>query len=873
MAVNARKVTFDFTDPAALGVAAPAAGAVTVLTDSVLVKDGVNLSFTSGSTPTRIWNSNGNYTLRVYKNGGSLKFEAAEDITGVEFTGSTIDFNEFEGNAWIAETPAKSVTFTAKTNSTISSVTLTIGEEAVVWVPDTVSVTEANALVANKDIHDHYVYGVLMNAPFNVYSVFSGTVSFWLSDTENPTDSIEFFQGGAEENAKWESLMQAQELLHKGDTVLVYAGSLMAYGRAENDTITEITGGYYAEMIAPNPDPEEVEYPKLRVADAIAVAEALEPERGKSKSTTEIYAVYGYAKVKNAEKKTYYLTDEAGELGVFQAYQCAEIDDVVNDGDFVKVIGLITHYYGNSETIGEYHTYEISGGYLYHVDPPYTITTYASPEIAGSVQKQGSTLTAIPNEGYHFVCWQDSITVNPRTIELTQDTIFTAYFAPNICSFNVTCDTMMGSVDAVNGEYTYQTILTVTATPKDGYRFIQWSDGNTSASRNIVITHNIELIAYFEPITYTISAANNPQGSVSGTGQYPYLSECVVTAIPHDGYHFVQWLDGETANPRTIIVTQDYILGAIFDIDTTGTCGKNLALTWAYNSSTTTLTISGSGSFDENMECGVEAKQNMTRLVIDEGVTAIGANAFANSTNLTEVQLPASIKTIGAKAFENCLDMMSIYNYRERPCLLDASAFDGVNTFDCTLYVLAGSVNMYQAAASNWSIFYFIEPIGSTVISDQITDVETEPADNNVEVTWPITEGAESYTLEIRKDGVVFCTLIFNANGQLLGISFAPGREGNNAPMAIHTENGGLRFTVTGLQSGTDYQLTVTAKDANEEIVETYSSNFTTTGSASSPTGFDNIGSDNQLTKILRNGQILILRGEKAYTITGTEVR
>ena len=373
MAVNATKVMFDFSDPAALGVTAPAASAGTVLTDSVLVKDGVNLSFTSGSTPTRIWNSNGNYTLRVYKNGGSLKFEAAEDITGVEFTGSTIDFNEFEGNAWIAETPAKSVTFTAKTNSTISSVTLTIGEEAVVWVPDTVSVTEANALVANKDIHDHYVYGVLMNAPFNVYSVFSGTVSFWLSDTENPTDSIEFFQGGAEENAKWESLIKAQEILHKGDTVLVYAGSLMPYTK-DSVTINEISGGYYVELLGANPDPEEVEYPKLLASDALAMAQALEPERGKSKSTTELYAVYGYAKVKNAEKKTYYLTDEAGEFGVFQAYQCAEIDDVVNDGDFVKVIGAIMHFWGTDkdakdDPTKDYHNYEVSGGYLYHVDP------------------------------------------------------------------------------------------------------------------------------------------------------------------------------------------------------------------------------------------------------------------------------------------------------------------------------------------------------------------------------------------------------------------------------------------------------------------------------------------------------------------------
>ena len=60
---------------------------------------------------------------------------------------------------------------------------------------------------------------------------------------------------------------------------------------------------------------------------------------------------------------------------------------------------------------------------------------------------------------------------------------------------------------------------------------------------------------------------------------------------------------------------------------------------------------------------------------------------------------------------------------------------------------------------------------------------------------------------------------------------------------------------------------------ANEEIVETYSTNFTTTGSANSPTGFEAISANDKCSKILRNGQIFILRGEKVYTVTGQEVK
>jgi hypothetical protein len=37
-------------------------------------------------------------------------------------------------------------------------------------------------------------------------------------------------------------------------------------------------------------------------------------------------------------------------------------------------------------------------------------------------------IEARPSSGYRFVCWNDSVTDNPRTIVVTQDTAFTAVF-------------------------------------------------------------------------------------------------------------------------------------------------------------------------------------------------------------------------------------------------------------------------------------------------------------------------------------------------------------------------------------------------------------------------------------------------------------
>ena len=72
----------------------------------------------------------------------------------------------------------------------------------------------------------------------------------------------------------------------------------------------------------------------------------------------------------------------------------------------------------------------------------YSITVDIAPTDGGIVTGAGEyqpyqtcTLTAIPNEGYIFAYWSDAETDNPRTITVTNDMNFTAYFVP--CSDTV----------------------------------------------------------------------------------------------------------------------------------------------------------------------------------------------------------------------------------------------------------------------------------------------------------------------------------------------------------------------------------------------------------------------------------------------------
>ncbi|MCF2671624.1 leucine-rich repeat protein [Butyricicoccus pullicaecorum] len=62
---------------------------------------------------------------------------------------------------------------------------------------------------------------------------------------------------------------------------------------------------------------------------------------------------------------------------------------------------------------------------------------------------------------------------------------------------------------------------------------------------------------------------------------------------------------------------------------------------------------------------------------LSDGITAIGANAFAGYTSLWALKLPASVTTLSNQAFSGCSDLSTVYFYGQPPVLLDA---DGQET-------------------------------------------------------------------------------------------------------------------------------------------------------------------------------------------------
>ena len=222
-------------------------------------------------------------------------------------------------------------------------------------------------------------------------------------------------------------------------------------------------------------------------------------------------------------------------------------------------------------TVTEATTY--TAQFASNATPNVSVTVLSNDNVMGSVIGSGSylkgttvSLGAFANTGHQFVKWHDDVTANPRQITANSDTTFTAIFeALNYTITATSNNTAMGSVTG-GGSYAYNTTATMTATPTANHRFVKWNDDNTDNPRTITVTGAASYAATFESINHTITVLtnNDTMGSVSGGGTYLQGTPVVLSATANADHRFVQWQDGNTDNPRAIVVTEDATYTAEF---------------------------------------------------------------------------------------------------------------------------------------------------------------------------------------------------------------------------------------------------------------------------------------------------------------------
>ena len=133
-------------------------------------------------------------------------------------------------------------------------------------------------------------------------------------------------------------------------------------------------------------------------------------------------------------------------------------------------------------------------------------------------------------------------------------------------------------------------------------------------------------------------------------------------------------------------------------------------ITWQYDSATKTLTVSGSGAMDdytpEEVPWSAYTLQ-LEKVVVEEGVTTIGKNAFIGCSRLSDVSLADSVTTIGEYAFASCpmLQELTLNNNIISIKNNDVSfAYNGSTPKDnFVIITVPGSYALYYAYQNNLS--------------------------------------------------------------------------------------------------------------------------------------------------------------------------
>jgi hypothetical protein len=141
----------------------------------------------------------------------------------------------------------------------------------------------------------------------------------------------------------------------------------------------------------------------------------------------------------------------------------------------------------------------------------------------------------------------------------------------------------------------------LTATPAEGYTFVNWTENgvvvSTSSTYQFVVSGNRTLQANFSNNVYTISAIVYPEngGTVIGAGVYEYGTVVTLTAIANFGYEFFCWFeDNDMVSFEPTVsfeVTENVVVYAVFVENNTVTQTTTLSAGWNWFSANVEITL------------------------------------------------------------------------------------------------------------------------------------------------------------------------------------------------------------------------------------------------------------------------------------------
>ena len=498
-------------------------------------------------------------------------------------------------------------------------------------------------------------------------------------------------------------------------------------------------------------------------------------------------------------------------------------------------------------------------------------------------------ICAVPDEGYYFTGWSDGYAYACRGIKVVSDTTLVAHFAEKhpvqvLVGVESACKNM-GTVSG-SGIFYQGDVVTITATPNSGYHFVEWSDGNSIANREIYLTSDTTLFATFsagdmggkcgDNLYWTW---NNGALTITGSGdmdlenhpawwQYEEMQFTSVS-MPEGMTSIYAWAFYEQPITTILIPASveevgdrafadnnqlthfEYLGNNIhwgtenWDYRPLYGCynlqyfrGNKDLLTWnnSYAQLDTVIVSNGeawddlyyqpyvdnTNAYDEELWDNPEAYvKTVQTLYLPAGLVVIGDYALHNARFLGGITIPEGVTRIGISAFEDCRSMDSV--------------------------VFAGN-NVEEIGA--WA-FYNCHSLRSLTLPEGVEEIGRAAFFDCTylkELTIPST------MKKIADNGFAGCEKMekMYVNALVPPTIEAKTFEDVNRATPVFVPKGTLER----------YQ------------ADEYWSEFFNMAEYEAPTGNLNTAADaNGLRKVVRDGQVLIIRGDKTYTILGESIQ
>ena len=328
---------------------------------------------------------------------------------------------------------------------------------------------------------------------------------------------------------------------------------------------------------------------------------------------------------------------------------------------------------------------------------------------------------------------------------------------------------------------------------------------------NLIILH---LYVRQPSVVVTATSSDVAMGSVDGGGIYEKYSQVTLTAVPNIGCRFVKWTDNNTDNPRIITPTDDCSYTAMFE---------QIQYTLTVSTPDTQKgNVSGGGIFTYGQQASISAapKEGFLFKTWSDGDT----NANRTITIVSDSNLVASFEEIKCKL------------------TLTANNSSMGSVFGAGLYAYGAEVSINAIPNTGYHFMYWSD--NDTIASRTFT----------IKTDMSLTAYFEALKYMV----------VVSINDSTLGTVYGGGEYTYNSQASLMAvPNTNCEFVTWNNGANTNpYVLTVTDNIAIQAIFREVTE------------GVDEVSTnDIAPQKVIIDGQIYILRGEKVYTLQGQEVK